>query len=63
MERQICSDCNLLMQLGYESLGLVGSNAVIWCPKCGHRIYGELHPEMLILDVQVFPDKLGWLRC
>jgi hypothetical protein len=61
MERQVCSDCNLLMQLGYESLGLAGSREVIWCPKCGHHSYGELYPEMLMeVEEKNYGLNIAW---
>jgi hypothetical protein len=36
------------MQLGYVPIGLSVAREVIWCPKCGQHIYGEVDDGMIL---------------
>jgi hypothetical protein len=48
MTTEICSDCNIRLEIGCQSRKLDGAIEVIWCPKCGQQRFGEVLPEMMM---------------
>jgi hypothetical protein len=60
MSTEVCSECNIALQVGFKSLGLDGCIEIIWCPKCGQQRSGEILSEVMEVEESNWAILVEW---
>jgi hypothetical protein len=58
--REACPECRIPLVLGLRSLGLEGSQEIIWCPKCGNARAGAIVPDILEVEEPNWAIVVEW---
>ncbi len=57
---EVCPECRIPLQMGLQSLGLEGSQEIIWCPKCGNSRNGAILPDILEVEEPNWAIVVEW---
>jgi hypothetical protein len=56
----VCPECRIPLVLGLKSLGLEGSQEIVWCPKCGNASDGAIVPDILEVEEPNWAIVVEW---